>query len=190
MASVVTRAGVLDVAGDPSALHELRVRHVVEEHYDFVWRSLRRLGITEESVDDAAQQVFCIFARRATEVAPEKDKTFLFGVVIRVAQNARRCRARRPEYADEERLARVPSEQASPEELLEERRARALLDALLDEMPMELRTVFVLYEIEEMTMVEIARVLDMPNGTVASRLRRARELFETLSAGVRERTSR
>ena len=191
MASVVTRAGVLDMpdAKDASAV-ELRVRQVVTEQYDFVWRSLRRLGIPEEAADDAAQQVFCVFARRAREVSSEKDKTFLFGVVIRVAQNARRSRARRPEVADDDAIASMPSEQAGPEELLEERRARALLDALLDEMSMDLRAVFVLYELEELTMAEIAKMLDLPAGTVASRLRRARELFESLSASFRERSGR
>lgn len=190
MASVVTRAGVLDVPGDRASSTERRVRQVVADQYDFVWRSLRRLGVPEEGADDAAQQVFCVFARRAPGVSPEKDKTFLFGVVIRVAQNARRSRARRPEYADEDVIAAIPSERAGPEELFEERRARALLDDVLDAMPLDLRTVFVLYEIEEMTMIEIAKVLELPVGTVASRLRRARELFESLSAGIRERSAR
>jgi len=191
MASVVTPAGVLDVTGEKAtSAAALRVRQVVSEQYDFVWRSLRRLGIPEEAADDAAQQVFCIFARRAAEVAAEKEKTFLFGVVIRVAHNARRSRARRPEVADDDALASMPTEQAGPEELLEERRARALLDEMLDEMPLDLRAVFVLYELEELTMSEIAKVLDMPSGTVASRLRRAREAFESLSAGIRERSYR
>jgi len=190
MASVVTRAGVLDVPGERASALERRITAVVAEQYDFVWRSLRRLGVPEEAADDAAQQVFCVFARRAPGVPPEKDKTFLFGVVIRVAQNARRSRARRPEYVDDDAIAAMPCEQAGPEQLLEQRRARALLDDLLAEMPMDLRAVFVLYEIEEMTMVEIANVLDLPSGTVASRLRRARELFESLAAGVRERSSR
>ncbi len=191
MASVVTPAGVLEVTGArTTSAAALRVRQVVTEQYDFVWRSLRRLGIPEEAADDAAQQVFCIFARRVAEVAAEKEKTFLFGVVIRVAQNARRSRARRPEVADDDALASMPSEQAGPEELLEERRARALLDEMLDEMPIDLRAVFVLYELEELTMGEIATVLDMPSGTVASRLRRAREVFESLSAGIRERSQR
>jgi len=68
---------------------------------------------------------------------------------------------------------------------IDDRRARALLDALLASMPLDLRTVFVLYELEELTMAEIARALDLPAGTVASRLRRAREAFEELSRRVR-----
>jgi RNA polymerase sigma-70 factor, ECF subfamily len=60
-----------------------------------------------------------------------------------------------------------------------------VLDALLASLPLDLRTVFVLYELEELTMAEIARALDLPMGTVASRLRRARETFEELSRRVR-----
>ena len=56
---------------------------------------------------------------------------------------------------------------------------------MLESLPLDLRTVFVLYELEELTMVEIARALDLPMGTVASRLRRAREAFEELSRRVR-----
>lgn len=183
MASVVTRIAPIGVVEACSAAE--RVRRVVGEHHDFVWRSLRRLGVPEPAADDAAQQVFCVFARRMESVVPEKEKTFLFGVVLRVAQHVRRSRARRREVQDDEAIAARESEQAGPDELLDERRARALLDALLAKMPLELRIVFVLYELEEMTMAEIAHVLELPSGTVASRLRRARELFEDMAAARR-----
>ena len=184
MASVVTRAGPIDV-GDATRAIEIRVRRVVEEQYDFVWRSLRRLGVPESSADDAAQQVFCVFAKRTAAVLPEKEKTFLFGVVIRVAQNARRSRARRPEVYDDDAIASLTAAEPGPDQLVDDRRARVLLDALLADLPMDLRTVFVLYELEELTMAEIATTLELPNGTVASRLRRAREQFESLAAAAR-----
>jgi RNA polymerase sigma-70 factor (ECF subfamily) len=186
MASVVTRAGTLEVDDARNGLVERRVRQVVGAHYDFVWRSLRRLGVPEASADDAAQQVFCVFARRVRDVPADNDRTFLFGVAMRVAQSARRDRGRRPEVNDDDAVAAIASEQAAPDELVDERRARELLDKLLAELPIDLRTVFVLYELEELTMIEIARVLDLPSGTVASRLRRARELFEELSIRARE----
>jgi RNA polymerase sigma-70 factor (ECF subfamily) len=150
MASAVTRAGALDVTSDETRMPnvELGVRKVVAEQYDFVWRSLRRLGIPHEGPDDATQQVFCVFAKRVNDVRVDKEK--LFGVVLRVAQSTRRSRARRREVSDEDAIASLPSERAGPQELLDERRACALLDAILAEMPMDLRAVFVLYEIEEL----------------------------------------
>jgi RNA polymerase sigma-70 factor (ECF subfamily) len=51
------------------------------------------------------------------------------------------------------------------------------MDRVLESMPIALRSVLVLYEMEEMTMAEIAVMLGIPPGSVASRLRRAREHF-------------
>src|SRR5207244_4288428 len=107
--------------------------------------------------------------RRIDEVAPDKEKTFLFGVMLRIAQSTRREQRKPFETSDEEVLSSIASTDASPEQLLDARRARALLDRLLDALSPDLRTVFVLYEIEEMTMIDIASVLDLPAGTVASR---------------------
>jgi RNA polymerase sigma-70 factor (ECF subfamily) len=75
----------------------------------------------------------------------------------------------------------------SPEEVADQHRARALLDEVLDAMSMELRAVFVLFELEEMQTSEIAAVLDLPAGTVASRLRRAREEFQGIVARIKAR---
>jgi RNA polymerase sigma-70 factor (ECF subfamily) len=157
-----------------------RIEAVVQEHYDLVWRSLRRFGVADAEADDAAQQVFCVFARRLDDVPPEKERTFLFGVVLRIAQASRRERARRAEVSDDEAIAAIVATAPGADEQLDAARARAVLDGLLAQMPIELRTVFVLYEIEEMTMAEIATTLELPSGTVASRLRRARETFQEL----------
>lgn len=179
MAGVVTAASLTMTSAPPMA-NDARVHATVTEHYDFVWRSLRRLGVPEASADDEAQQVFCVFARRAAEVPAGKEKTFLFGVVIRVAQASRRTTARRAEVSDDA-VAEIASSAPGADTLLEEARARALLDRLLLELPMDLRTVFVLYELEELTMADIATTLALPPGTVASRLRRARAAFQVLA---------
>jgi RNA polymerase sigma-70 factor (ECF subfamily) len=70
--------------------------------------------------------------------------------------------------------------------LVDQRRARVLLTKLLEEIPMDLRTVFILFELEQMSRTEVARVLDLPAGTVASRLRKAREIFEQKLAEAEE----
>jgi RNA polymerase sigma-70 factor (ECF subfamily) len=158
-----------------------RVRAVVREHYASLWRWVRRLGVPESSAEDAAQQSLLVFAQRIGDVEPGREKSFLFGVALRVAQSVRREHRRWGDAREDDALDQVPDAGPGAEEALDDRRARAMLDAMLDAMPFDLRSVFVLYEIEEMTMADIARTLGVPAGTVASRLRRARETFEALS---------
>ena len=154
-----------------------RLGALVVAHHAFVWRSLRRLGVPDRDVDDASQQVFLVAHRRLDEIARESERSFLFQTALRVASDWRRAQRRRCEQPGVDLLS-VPDFAASPEELTDRRRARALLDRVLEAMPMELRVVFVLFELEEMTMSEIARLADLPGGTVASRLRRARQVFQ------------
>jgi RNA polymerase sigma-70 factor (ECF subfamily) len=168
-----------------AARHADRLRSVVAEHYPSLWRFLRRLGVPEADAEDAAQKCLCVLAQRIDDVGPGKDKPFLFAVAVRVAKAMRRERRFATSACDDERLSELPSLGPDAGQQLDERRARVVLDALLASLPLDLRTVFVLYEIEELTMAEIARALDLPMGTVASRLRRARETFEELSRRVR-----
>lgn len=154
-----------------------RLRGIIDRHYDFIWRTVRYLGVPDASAEDAAQQVLCVLARRLDGVAPEAEVSFLFATARRVASDARRAARRRPQsgVADVETLA-APIPNA--EDLLDERRARDLLGQVLDSMPADLRIVFVLFEIEELTLREVATLLDIPLGTVGSRLRRARGTFQ------------
>ena len=158
----------------------------MRRHYGFVWRLLRRLGVGEGDADDAAQQVFLTAAARLADIPASRERSFLYGVALKVGSRARRSQVRRREEpldAAEEREAREPS----AEQLLEERQRRAQLDSLLDEMPEELRVVFVLYELEELSTPQIAELCELPLGTAASRLRRAREDFEQRVARLEAR---
>jgi RNA polymerase sigma-70 factor (ECF subfamily) len=166
-----------------------RVRAVVRAHYASLWRWVRRLGVPESSAEDAAQQALLVFAQRIGDVEPGREKSFLFGVALRVAQSVRREHRRWSDAGDDGALAGLADSGPDAEEALDDRRARALLDALLDAMPFDLRSVFVLFELEEMTMADIARTLGVPAGTVASRLRRARETFELLSRRAQAKAS-
>jgi RNA polymerase sigma-70 factor (ECF subfamily) len=174
--------------GAPASTGAARAQAIARAHYASLWRLLRRLGVPEASVEDAAQQVLSVVARRIDGVDPGHEKTFLFGVALRVARAARRQWQKQSQVTvDDDALAELPAPQPDAGDALDERRARRVLDAILEALPHELRTVFVLYEIEEMTMADIARTLDVPAGTVASRLRRAREAFEVQSRRVRAR---
>jgi len=158
----------------------------VREHYGFVWRLLRRLGLREGDADDAAQQVFLVAVDRLGDMEPPRERSFLYGVALNVGARARRSQLRRRE---EPLDAAGDGESAEPsaEQLLERRQARDALDALLGEMPEELRVVFVLFELEELSTPQIADSCQIPTGTAASRLRRAREDFEERVARLEAR---
>ena len=163
---------------------EARLRNLVESHHDFIWRSLRGLGVSSGEVDDATQQVFWIASRKLGAIALGSERAFLFATARGIAANVRRSRARRQEDFDEDALARRMDESADPEQAAAKSQARAILEGLLDEMDEDLRTVFVLFELEGLTTASIADLLAIPMGTVASRLRRARELFERQTASL------
>ena len=150
---------------------------MVRAHLSGLWRFLRRLGLRDDEVDDALQEVIVIAATRLHDIRRESEQSFLFGTAYRVASTSRRRQTSRREVPDEE-LCDVADPALRPDEASDRARARALLDRVLAGMPLELRAVFVLYEIEEHTMAEIAALLELPHGTVASRLRRARADFE------------
>jgi RNA polymerase sigma-70 factor (ECF subfamily) len=153
-----------------------RLRGIVDRHYDFIWRAVRYLGVPDAAAEDAAQQVLCVLARRLDDIPPEAEVSFLFATARRVASEARRAARRRPQPGDRD-IDTLVAPTPSPEELLDERRAQQVLRHVLDSMPVDLRAVFVLFEIEELTLREVAALLDIPIGTVGSRLRRARECF-------------
>lgn len=164
------------------------LRTMFEENYAFIWRILRRFGVAPQNVDDAAQQVFLVAARKIDVVDRAKARSFLLGTALRVAAEARRAGARAREEVRED-LDLVASAAPNPEQLTEKKRALERFDALLDEMPFELRAVFVLYEVEGMSTHDIAPALGLPRGTVASRLRRAREEFDGLAKRAKARAA-
>jgi RNA polymerase sigma-70 factor (ECF subfamily) len=173
-----------------SAEPAVRFRRMVDEHFAVVWRFLRGLGVRPAGVDDAAQQVFLVASQRLDAITIGSERAFLFAAARGVAANVRRAQARSREVADDEALVRQVDDQANPEEALAARQARARLDALLETLPDDAREVFVLFELEGMTMAAIAEALSLPPGTVASRLRRAREEFHAAAKREQLRSER
>jgi RNA polymerase sigma-70 factor (ECF subfamily) len=177
------------VSAAPAPVDEQRLAALLSKHFRSVWRTLRRLGVPAEACDDAAQHVYLVTAGRLAEIRPGAERAFLVSTAVRVAANARRSRAARPEVADTDAIELYADGAPAADELLEERRMRGLLDEVLDALPDDLRTVFVLFELEELGTQEIADALGIPRGTAASRLRRARDTFQEAAKRLRARLS-
>jgi RNA polymerase sigma-70 factor, ECF subfamily len=166
---------------------EERLEAMARENFQFIWRSLRRLGMPPGGVDDAAQQVFEVASRRLGDIVPGRERAFLFKTALLVAAEHRRHASRRRELHPDAAVEELEDPAPTPEEANEWARKRALLDDILVAMRLEERTVFVLFELEELSMAEIAEIVEIPPGTVASRLRRAREDFHAQAKRVRAR---
>jgi RNA polymerase sigma-70 factor, ECF subfamily len=157
-----------------SASNEARLENAVSAYYPAVCRSVRRLGASDADAHDIAQEAFLVFSRRVGEVDPENDKRFLFRTAFRLLARDRRRFIRRREDVDEA-IERHGDPAPTPEEQTDELQRRAALDRLLSQLPFELRVILTLAVIEQMKLREVAEILDLPMGTVASRVARARE---------------
>jgi RNA polymerase sigma-70 factor (ECF subfamily) len=163
---------------------EFTFRAMYEAHVDFVWRNLRRLGVTEADIDDRTQEVFVVAHRRFAEFVDRGHgpRAWLFQIVLRVASDARRHTRRHPEVPDGGLAMGRASVEAQQTEAIARREALSRLDAALASIDLARRAVLVLHEIEEMTAREIASVLGIPLNTVYSRLRVGRlELEQALT---------
>jgi RNA polymerase sigma-70 factor (ECF subfamily) len=166
-----------------AAARALTFRALYDAHLDFVWRNLRRLGVSEADAEDRTQEVFVVAHRRFVEFEDRGHgpRAWLFQIVLRVASDARRHKRRHPEDPDGGLAMGRASVDAPQQEAVLRREQLSRLDAALDTIDVGRRAVLVLHEIEEMTAPEIAQVLGIPLNTVYSRLRVARaELEEAL----------
>jgi RNA polymerase sigma-70 factor (ECF subfamily) len=154
-----------------------RVDAFLRRHHAFVWRVLRRNGLAPADADDAAQKVFLVGIARLSGIPAASERAFLYRTAAHVASKAQRSVRRRPDNAaigDREEAAHDPL----PDALLDQRRTRELLDRILTELPDDLRAALILFDLEGLTKQEVAEALGIPPGTVASRVRRARDEVE------------
>lgn len=171
-------------------LTPLTIESVYEAHFDFVWRTARRLGASEAHVDDIVQEVFLVVQRRLADFEGRSEiKTWLFGITRRVVRGYMRRHTRRTsEYAPE--AGELPDlAAASAESQLEALEGSRLLQALLDELDPDKREVFVLCELEEMSGPQIAAALELSLSNVYARIRVARQAFDAALKRYRARTS-
>jgi RNA polymerase sigma-70 factor (ECF subfamily) len=162
---------------------------VYRQYFDFVWATVRHLGISGAAIDDVVQESFiAIHSKLHTVQRPESLRSWVYGVVRRTASGHRR--ARRPEApsATPEKLEQsVGAALHTPLDAVEHNAQLELLHSLLAELDEPKREVFVLAEVEEMSVPEIAEALEIPVNTAYSRLRAARMAFE---AGLSRRAAR
>ena len=167
---------------------QTRLRHMVDDHFEFIWRALRGLGVSTTAADDAAQQVFWIASQKLDRIALGSERSFLFATARGIAANVRRAVARSREQLGHDTLADQVDESHDPEQAVASHQARRILSQVLEAMHEDLRTVFVLFELEEIPTHCIAEMLDLPMGTVASRLRRARQEFRDHASRLQRAT--
>lgn len=146
---------------------------VYAAHGAFVWRVLRRLGVHEADVADVAQEVFLVVHRRLGSFDGAcAVQTWLFAICQRTASGYRRRAHRKHETL----AAETPEVASEPgqADAVAERQARALLDRALDALDEDQRAVFVLFELEQLAMTEVAAMAGCPLKTAYSRLYAAR----------------
>lgn len=177
-------AQTVERSAEPPAPLPLDFTRVYDEYFDFVWANVRRLGVAPGNVDDAVQDVFLAVHRKLPGFEGRASlKTWLFHFILRVASSHRRSVKSATRLATRE--ATVMPAAASTDAAVEHKQNAELLYRLLDELNDERRALFVLIELEEMTIPEAAEVLGLNVNTAYSRLRDARRDFE--AAVTRER---
>lgn len=157
---------------------------IYDQYFRFVWTSARRLGVGPEAIDDVVQEVFIVIHSKLSTVRqPEALRSWIYGIVRRTASSHRRAGQKRQDvfpFASDESAA--ATREPSPLDLTEQTSQLELLSALLAGLSEAKREVFILAELEEMTVPEIAAALEIPLNTAYSRLRHARQDFEAALA--------
>jgi RNA polymerase sigma-70 factor (ECF subfamily) len=154
---------------------------IYERYFDFAWASARRLGVRDAAMDDVVQEIFIVIhAKIHTLQKPESLRSWIYGIVRRTVSDHHRARRTREasgvglavHHELEQLLPRTPLD------LTEQSDQVKLLWSLLEELDLAKREVFILAELEEMTVPEVAEALEIPLNTAYSRLRAARQAFE------------
>jgi len=157
---------------------------VYEAHFAFVWRTVRRLGIADSAVDDVVQEVFLVVHRQLPHFRGDSSiRSWLFAIASRTARDSRRSLLRKPGHLGGrgrvgDDVGLVADGAPSPHEAVAAFEGARRLHAVLDAMTKERREVFILAELEQMTIADIAAAVNANPNTVYSRLRAARADFE------------
>lgn len=154
---------------------ESRLTRMFVQYHSFVWRLMRRFGLDEMEADDAAQETFMVVLSKFEVIDVCRERSYLYGTALRVSRNAVRRRAKQKVTFPVDEGNHV-SPEPLPDAATELSQRCALLDSILAELPERVSRVMILSEIEQLPATEIALLEQIPVGTVASRLRKGREL--------------
>jgi RNA polymerase sigma-70 factor, ECF subfamily len=161
------------------------LRELYEQHFGFVWRSLRALGVEPAVLDDAVQEVFLVVHRRGRDFEGRSAvRTWLFGIAYRVAANFRRSARRRPTDPLSEELT---ADHPDPEQSAARAEAARFVEEFLSGLDDHLRAAFTACVLEGMSGREAAEALGVNVNTLSSRVRIARERFAAALAKRRNR---
>lgn len=159
------------------------------EHAGFVWLTLQRVGVAPADIEDCLQEVFIVVHQRLDSFdGSSRMTTWLYGISIRVAAAYRRRSYRRKERTGEPMHEAIDPRE-SPELAACRREAQERVRQVLDEMDIEKRALFVMFEIDEVSCEQISEIVGVPVGTVYSRLHSARKEFEAALRRVEARES-
>ena len=182
-----------DAKGMPASRDLLpsKLARIYEDHFDFVWRNARRLGVPEASADDVAQDVFLIVQRRIADFDDGRGsiQSWIFGILVRVVRDHRRSfrrkGARNVSLDHESTKAAAVAYGTNPNELVEHAERVRLFEELLAKLDEDKRTLLILSELEQWTLREIAELFGSNTNTIHSRLRAAKRAFERAYARSR-----
>jgi RNA polymerase sigma-70 factor (ECF subfamily) len=158
-----------------SARRAVEFRVIFEEHFDYIWNTLRRLGVHQRDLEDVTHDVLFAVHRRLAQYDPSRPlRPWLFAFGLREASDYRRRARHRRELLE---VAEKADEAPLADERLAASEARALVHAALDTLDLDHRAVFILHDLDDCPVPEIAKTLQIPLNTAYSRLRVARERF-------------
>jgi RNA polymerase sigma-70 factor (ECF subfamily) len=168
----------------PPEVDRARLAQIFSAHHASVWRALRRRGLPADAAEDATQETFVLAAERLPDIQSGSERAFLIGTALRLARTLGRKTVRWELDEDmDQRFSGVRDTDETRADI-------QLCDLVLSKVDPDLAEVFVLYELEGLTSPEIAQLLEIPLGSVASRLRRAREQFRAAAARVQKSIQR
>lgn len=164
-----------------------RLERVFAEYHSLVWRTLRRLGLSPAEAADTTRRVFQEAARRLAGVAREKERTRLLSLALRYAFSVDRfavseVRTRPPLAKREKQRSGVFVRQPTPAQAA----CVDLMDRVLSHMPRPASTVFILYELEGLTLGEVGEVLSLEPQAARRALLHARAEFKSIVAALSE----
>ncbi|WP_162601873.1 RNA polymerase sigma factor [Occallatibacter savannae] len=160
---------------------------LVQHQSRFVFKVAYAVLLNSHDAEDAVQETFLKLYRHAGWKEAENERAYLARVAWRVAiDHKRRSSSSAAAAEDPQLLDAFASSHAGPHEAISEANQQATVHALIDSLPEDLRVPLVLSAFEELNSREIGQILSIPEGTVRTRLQRARQILRQKLTSTKE----